>query len=88
MKESNPLQLQPMTGQEMHDLTKTLGLSKRELAQLMGVSIRTVQRWSNDPRFEIPGSVACALRAFSLLTQTGHDFRSVSRINFREISEV
>jgi DNA-binding transcriptional regulator YiaG len=79
---------EPMTGEEMQTLMKRLKLKKRELSNLMGVSIRTVQRWTNDPRMEVPGSVACALRSFVLLASTSHDFHSVQKINFEEISQV
>lgn len=81
------LQFEPMTGEEMQTLMKRLKVKKRELANLMGVSIRTVQRWTNDPRMEVPGSVACALRSFVLLAKTSHDFHSVSKTNFEEISQ-
>ena len=77
-----------MDGSEFHALVKRLGLRQRELAALMGVSQRTLQRWANDPRHPIPGSVACALRCFVLLSQTSRDFHAVSKINFEQISQV
>jgi transcriptional regulator with XRE-family HTH domain len=76
-----------MTGAEMHLIIKHLGLSKREIASLLDVSQRTLQRWSNDPRFTVPGSVACALRCFVALSTTSYNFREVVKINFRDLAE-
>lgn len=76
-----------MTGEEMHLILKHLGLSKRETASLMDVGQRTLQRWSNDPAFKVPVSVACALRCFVALSTTSLNFREVVTINFRDLSD-
>jgi DNA-binding transcriptional regulator YiaG len=77
-----------MTGHEFHRIIKYLRLSNKETAQLFDVSTRTVQRWSNDERMPVPGSVASALRAFVLLTRTQYDFRAVSKINFLDFANL
>jgi transcriptional regulator with XRE-family HTH domain len=76
-----------MTGAEMHLIVKHLNLTKREVASLLGVSQRTLQRWSNDPRFTVPGSAASALRCFVALSTTSYNFREVVRINFHELAQ-
>jgi hypothetical protein len=55
-----------MTGQEMQEHLRALGLTQVEAAQLLGVSPRTVTRWCTDGE-EVSGPAEAALRAWRRL---------------------
>ena len=57
-----------MTGQEVQEHLRALGLTQAEAAQLLGVSPRTMTRWCTDGE-EVPGPAEAALRAWRRLEQ-------------------
>lgn len=57
-----------MTGQEIQEHLRALGLTQAESAQLLGVSARTMTRWCTGGE-EVPGPAEAALRAWRRLEQ-------------------
>lgn len=63
-----------MTSHELREYLSVLKVTNHELAQLMGVNERTVQRWLSD-QTEIPGGIARALEAWFYLDRVGLPWR-------------
>ncbi len=62
-----------MTSLELTEHLSRLGLNQTEVAQLLGISARTVRRWVEGE--EIPGPAEAALRAWRRLSERNLPWR-------------
>ncbi len=73
-----------MTGREIRELRKKLGLTQEELARLLGVGFTTVNRWENEkvqPRGQ-------ALRMLEKLKELVEEAESREDINIEDLRKV
>lgn len=63
-----------MQSSSLRESLVTLGLNVLELAQLLGINVRTVQRWLSGD-VEIPKSIDCVINAWMYLNQLGLPWR-------------
>ena len=73
-----------MTGREIRELRKKLGLTQEEFAQLLGVGYTTVNRWEND-KSEPRGQVAQVLSKLKELVEEAEEGDQLSIEEIRNI---
>jgi transcriptional regulator with XRE-family HTH domain len=77
-----------MQSSSLRESLVTLGLNIQELADLLGINVRTVQRWLSG-EVDIPKSIECVVNAWMYLNQLGLPWRpdgfSVSLLSVEEV---
>ena len=73
-----------MTGKEIRELRKKLGLTQEEFAQLLGVGFTTVNRWENG-KSEPRGQALEALEKLKTLIEEAEEGKDFTIEDLREI---
>lgn len=66
--------IESLTNEEVRAIRKKLGLRQRDLAELMDISVKTVERWERDENM-ITGPAAVLLRILDEYPQLEEVFR-------------